>query len=131
MRLKTLPLVGLNLFLAVVYFAAAELGLSLASLHSNVTPVWPPTGIAIASLLIFGRRVWPGVFLGALAANVPTNIPVPSALGIAVGNTFEALLACWLLQRTSRWRKSFESVGDVLLFVVYAAVLAPLVSATI
>jgi len=131
MKRSLIPPFGLSLIVAVVYFAAAELGLSLASLHSNVTPVWPPTGIAIASLLIFGRRVWPGVFLGALAANVPTNIPVPSALGIAVGNTFEALLACWLLQRTSRWRKSFESVGDVLLFVVYAAVLAPLVSATI
>lgn len=39
---------------AVVYFAAANLGLSLAALHKNVTPIWPPTGIAIASLLIFG-----------------------------------------------------------------------------
>src|SRR5689334_8549786 len=131
MKRSLIPPFGLSLVVAVVYFAAAEIGLSLASVHSNVTPVWPPTGIAIASLLIFGRRVWPGVFLGALAANVPTNIPIPSALGIAVGNTLEALLACWLLQRTSRWRKSFESVGDVLLFVVYAAVLAPLVSATI
>ncbi len=55
MRLRPLPLIALNLFLAIVYFAAAELGLSLASLHSNVTPVWPPAGIAIASLLIFGN----------------------------------------------------------------------------
>jgi PAS domain S-box-containing protein len=131
MKRSRIPPLGLSLIVAIVYFAAAEVGLSLASLHSNVTPVWPPTGIAIASLLIFGRRVWPGIFLGALAANLPTNIPIASAVGIAVGNTLEALLACWLLQRTSRWRNSFESVSDVMLFVVYAAVLAPLVSATI
>ena len=52
-RINTPP-IGLSLLIALVYFAAAELGLSLASVHQNVTPVWPPTGIAIASLLIFG-----------------------------------------------------------------------------
>src|SRR5947207_6134692 len=108
MKRSRIPPLALSLIVAIAYFAAAELGLSLASLHSNVTPVWPPTGIAIASLLIFGRRVWPGIFVGALAANLLTNIPVPSAIGIAVGNTLEALFACWLLQRTPRWRTSFE-----------------------
>lgn len=131
MRLKTLPLVGLNLFLAIVYFAAAELGLSLASLHSNVTPVWPPAGIAIASLLIFGRKLWPGIFLGALAANLPTNIPVAAAFGIAIGNTAQALIAYWLLFRVVRWRGTLDSVNEVLRFVVCATLLAPLVSATI
>ena len=131
MRLKTLPLVGLNLFLAVVYYAAAELGLSLASLHSNVTPVWPPAGIAIASLLIFGRQLWPGIFLGALAANLPTNIPAISAVGIAVGNTAQALIAYWLLFRVVRWRGTLESVNEVLRLVLCAALLAPFVSATI
>ena len=131
MKRSVFPPIGRSLIVAIGYFAGAELGLSLASLHSNVTPVWPPTGIAIASLLIFGRRVWPGVFIGALAANLMTNIPVASSIGIATGNTLEALLACFLLQRSRRWRKSFESVSDVMTFVVYAAVLAPLVSATI
>jgi PAS domain S-box-containing protein len=119
------------LLVAIVYFAGAELGLSLASVHSNVTPVWPPTGIAIASLLIFGRQIWPGIFIGALAANLPTNIPVLSAFGIATGNTLEALLAYRLLQRSRRWKGSFETVSSVTTFVVYAAVLAPLIGATI
>jgi PAS domain S-box-containing protein len=131
MKRPPLPPIGLSLLVAIVYFLGAELGLSLATLHENVTPVWPPTGIAIASLLIFGARVWPGVFIGALAANLLTSIPVASALGIATGNTLEALVAWFLLQRTKRWDKSFGSVRDVMMFVVYAAVLAPLVSATI
>ena len=131
MKRSNTPPIGLSLLIAIGYFAAAELGLSLASVHENVTPVWPPTGIAIASLLIFGVRVWPGVFVGALAANLLTSIPVASTFGIAIGNTLEAVVAWSLLQRSKGWRKSFESVGDVLMFIVYAAVLAPLVSATI
>jgi len=131
MKRSNTPPIGLSLLIAIVYFAAAELGLSLASVHENVTPVWPPTGIAIASLLIFGVRVWPGVFIGALAANILTSIPVASTFGIAIGNTLEAVVAWSLLQRSKGWRKSFDTVGDVLIFVVYAAVLAPLVSATI
>jgi integral membrane sensor domain MASE1 len=86
MKRSSLPPIGLNLLVAIVYFAGAELGLSLATLHRNVTPVWPPTGIAISALLIFGRRVWPGVFIGALAANLPTSISVASAVSIATGS---------------------------------------------
>ncbi len=131
MKRSLLPRLGLSLLVAIVYFLGAELGLSLATVHENVTPVWPPTGIAIASLLIFGSRVWPGIFVGALVANLLTSIPVASALGIATGNTLEALVAWFLLQRFKGWDKSFGSVREVLRFVVYAAVLAPLVSATI
>ena len=131
MRVKTLPLVGLNVFLALVYFSAAEIGLSLASVHTNVTPVWPPAGIAIASLLIFGRKLWPGIFAGALAANLMTNIPIASAFSIAIGNTVLPLLAYWLLLRVVRWRESLDSVSEVLVFVACAAVAAPLVSATV
>ena len=130
MKRSWLSPIGLSLIVAIVYFAGAELGLSLASVHENVTPVWPPTGIAIASLLIFGRRVWPGVFAGALVANSLTHIPIGSAIGIATGNTLEAIVAYSLLQRSKQWRNSFDSVSEVLTFVVYAAVLAPLVSAT-
>ena len=131
MRRVPVPLIARILLLALVYFAAAKLGLSLASLHRNVTPVWPPTGIAIASLLIFGRRIWPGVFLGALAVNLLTGIPIVSAAGIAVGNTLEAVVAFWLLQSVVGWRNTFDSVGEVMRFVGGAAVLAPVVSATI
>jgi PAS domain S-box-containing protein len=131
MKRRQLSPIGISLIVAIVYFAGAELGLSLASVQENVTPVWPPTGIAIASLLIFGCRVWPGIFVGALVANSLTHLPISSAIGIATGNTLEAVVAYSLLQRLKPWRKSFDSVREVLTFVVYAAVLAPLVSATI
>src|SRR4026209_1330260 len=106
MKRTPIPLIAQILVLAVVYYAAARLGLSLASLHKNVTPVWPPTGIAIGALLIFGWRLWPGIFIGALGVNVLADAPLGSALGIAPGNTLEALAAFWLLQRLAGWRDS-------------------------
>ena len=84
MNSKIIPRIGRSLIVAILYFAGAELGLSLASLHQNVTPVWPPTGIAIAAVLIFGPRVLPGVFLGALAANLSTSLPIPFKFGIPI-----------------------------------------------
>ncbi|MEP6743746.1 MAG: MASE1 domain-containing protein [bacterium] len=117
--------------ISIVYFAAAEFGLSLASVHTNVSPIWPPTGVAIAALLIFGRSLWPAIFVGALAANLLTHISVATAAGIAVGNTLEALTAWYLLRRIQPPRKTFESIIGVLQFVLFAAVLSPAVSATI
>ena len=114
---------------AIVYFAAAELGLSLAFIHDNVSPVWPPTGIAIASILLLGFRVWPGILFGAFAANALTPIPIGSVLGIAAGNTLEAVTAALLL-RTVRFPNSFDRAKYVTWFVA-ALVLGTMVAATI
>ena len=131
MKTSSWRLIGLNLLVALVYFGSAELGLSLAFAHNNVSPVWPPTGIAIASLLIFGRRLWPAIFVGALVANIRTGIPVISAMAIATGNTLEALAAFWLLNRDGQWKNSFDSVPAVFRFVLGGGVLPPVVSATV
>ena len=131
MKLSRLSQAGLILVATIVYFGVAKLGLSLASVNTNVSPVWPPTGIAIASLLIFGWRLWPAIFVGALAANLQTHVSVPTAAGIALGNTIEALVAFLLLSKGMRWHRSLRSVADVFRFVVCAAVVAPMASATI
>ena len=131
MRFSSLRYLGLAAALFLTYLAAAELGLSIAYVHTNVSPVWPPTGIAIASLLLFGRKFWPAIFIGALVANLYTAVSAPTAFGIAVGNTLEAVLAAYLLNRTIGNRPSLDSVGRVLRFVLYAVLLSPIVSATI
>src|SRR5256885_12996216 len=93
MKFKHLPYWPLIIVLTVIYFFAAKLSLSLASVHTNVSPVWPPTGIAIAVVLLLGYRVWPAIFLGAFLANFLTPIPVMAAGSIAIGNTLEAVCA--------------------------------------
>ena len=108
---------------SAVYFGGAKLGLNLAVGHGVITPVWPPTGIAIAALLLLGPRVWPAVAIGALLGNATSGVSFWVAAGIAVGNTLEALVAVYLLRRFS-FRKSFERVQDVVRFACAAAIAA-------
>jgi diguanylate cyclase (GGDEF)-like protein/PAS domain S-box-containing protein len=117
--------------LAVVYVPAARLGLSLAYLHPSATPVWPPTGIALAALLILGQRVWPGVFLGAFVANIWISGAIAPSLGIAVGNTLEAVVGAWLVNRFAGGRHAFERPRDIFRFAALAALASTTISATI
>src|SRR5262245_58257536 len=117
--------------LAAAYFGAAKVGLSMAFVAEQVTAVWPPTGIALAALLLFGSRAWPGITLGAFLANATANEPLGTAAGIALGNTLEALLGAWLLRRLVAFDQALERVQDVLGLVVLAAGLSTMVSATI
>jgi signal transduction histidine kinase/integral membrane sensor domain MASE1 len=112
------------------YFAAARLGLLLAFAAEQVTVVWPPTGIALAALLLIGRAATPGIWLGALAANLTIGEPLITALGIATGNTLEALAAVWLLQKVG-FNRALERLRDVLALLGLGAGLAPAVSATL
>ncbi len=131
LKLTTAQNALLALVVALVYFAAAEFGLSLASVHTNVSPVWPPTGVAIAALLVLGRKFWPAILLGAFGANLLTHVSPATASGIAFGNTLEALTAWYLLRRIEPPHRMFASVAGVLQFVLFAVVLSPAVSATI
>ncbi len=85
--------------LAAAYYGAAKLGLNLAFASPSVTAIWPPTGIALAAVLLWGYRVWPGVALGALLANSWTGVPFYAVLGITVGNTLESLAGAYLPTR--------------------------------
>ncbi|HXT63849.1 MAG TPA: PAS domain S-box protein [Pyrinomonadaceae bacterium] len=114
---------------AAVYFVAGKFGLSLASVHTNVSPVWPPSGLAIAALLLLGFRVWPGVLLGALLVNLTTPVPVAAAVAIAVGNTLEAVAAGGAL-RVFGFRNSVDRTRDVFKFVAITLICTAL-SATI
>ena len=116
--------------LAAVYFAAARLGLCLAFAGGNVSPLWPPAGIALAALLLFGCRLWPGVALGAFLANVLTDLPIAAACGMAVGNTLEALVGASLLRRAAGFQNPLGRLRDALWLVVLGAGCAPTVAAT-
>jgi diguanylate cyclase (GGDEF)-like protein len=123
------PLTGVGVCIA--YIVAAKLSLRFATVHPSASPFWPPTGIAIATLLIFGQRLWPAIFVGAFVANLTTAGTALTSLGIAVGNTLEALLANYLVTRFANGRRAFENSWDILRFAVYAAILSTAVAATV
>jgi PAS domain S-box-containing protein len=117
--------------LAAVYFGTAKLGLSMALVAEQVSAVWPPTGVALVGVLVFGYQIWPGLLLGAYLANATANEPIATACGIAVGNTLEAITGAWLLRRWVGFDNSLERLKDVLGLIVLAAGVSTIVSATI
>src|SRR4249920_1262397 len=85
--------------LAVVYFAAAKVSLLLAIPPGYATTVWPPSGIALAAVLMLGNRVWPGIWIGAALVNFTVNPSLLLAALIGCGNTLEALVGATLIRR--------------------------------
>lgn len=114
--------------IASLYWIGARLGLRLAFENKNVTAVWPPTGIAVAAFFLFGSRVWPGVLVGALVANITNGAPLDTSIGIAAGNTLAPLLAGYFLRRIG-FRGELDRVADVV-NIIAAGLLGMLVSAT-
>src|SRR6266851_9255293 len=117
--------------LAGVYFVAGKLGLKLAFVNASATAVWPCTGIALAAFLIPGYRVWPAILTGAFLVNVTTAGSVATSMGIAVGNTIEGVVGCYLVTRFAGGPHSFERAQDVFKFGFLAGMVSTAVSATI
>jgi signal transduction histidine kinase len=122
--------VGRILALASLYVVFARLGLSLGAVGGFATLVWPPTGIALAVLLLLGNRVWPGILIGAFAANLLAGASVAVAMGIGLGNTAEALACAYLVTRRPRFNLSLENVRSVTR-LMFAALLGTMVSASV
>ena len=122
-----------------VYFLAAKLGLFFVFAHTNATPVWPASGIALALCLMFGRGIWPGIFLGALLANVtvlnsaaftPLSVFFVSLVA-AAGNTLEALIGTSLILRVSCGRPPLDRRRDAFAFILLGALASTAISASI
>jgi integral membrane sensor domain MASE1 len=115
---------------ALVYFLSARAGLEFAVVGQTVTLVWPPSGVALGAILVFGYRMSAGVFAGAFLVNILTDVSGLVAIGIAAGNTLEALVGSFAL-RIARFRPGFERRRDVFAFIILAATLATMLSASI
>ena len=109
-----------------MYLATGKLGLSVPFTSGNVSPVWPASGAALASVLLWGYEVWPGLAFAAFFVNFLSPIPAMSCIGIALGNTSSALLGGYLLRRFTSERPSFEGLRDVLGLLAFGAAIAPM-----
>lgn len=114
-----------------LYVLAGKIGLSLASVHANASPVWPPTGIALAAFLTLGYRVWPAIFAGAFVVNLSTAGSAATSAAIALGNTLEGLLGAFLVVRYANGVRAFDHAQDVFKFAALGGLLSSLVSATV
>jgi signal transduction histidine kinase len=122
--------IGLIAALAGVYIVAGRLGLSLDPVGGFATLVWPPAGISLAALLVFGPALWPGILLGALLVNVLAGAPFGVALAIAGGNTLEAVVGADVLRRVG-FDPLLSRVRHVIGLALLAAAGATLIAATV
>lgn len=115
----------------LVYFAVAKLGLTLASIHPSATPIWPTTGVTLAAVLLRGYRISPGIFAGALLANVTTAGSIFTSLGIATGNTLESLVGAYVVNQWSDGLNTFDTPVGVGKFALTCLVPSTMISATL
>ncbi len=113
------------------YFLLAYLGLSHSALANFVSVVWLPSGVAMASLIVFGLRFWPAVFLAAFLINYYYGATLIMAFLMGFGNSMESLMGAYLCFRFSNFEKSLDNVRDVLSFFTWGALIATTISATI
>ncbi len=125
-KIPTLPAISA---LALIYFVVGKFALHLAFLHKSASPVWPPAAIALAALLVLGFRVWPAIFVGAFLVNLTTVGNVLTSLGIASGNTLEAICGAWLVSRFAGGMQIFDRPQNVFKFAI-AALLSTAVAPT-
>jgi PAS domain S-box-containing protein len=115
--------------IAVSYFGLAASALLLPVLNPVATPLWPPTGVALAIILLRGYRVWPAILVGAFFAyafssgaitssNPPTAPSLLESGSVGVSTTIAALAGAWLLNRWSLGYKTFETPLRIAKFAV-------------
>ena len=102
----------------LAYFVLARLGLEFAVIAANISPVWPPSGLALGALIVGGRRLWPGVAVGALAAAISAGASPLAAALMATGNTLEPLVTVSLLRWLFEFRDDFTRPQDVVGFML-------------
>ena len=117
--------------IGVIYFALAKGGLALASINPSATPIWPPTGFALAAVLLWGYWTWPAIFAASLIANATTAGSVATAIAIATGNSLEAVVGAYLINRWSSGCDTFSTPNSVAKFALICFVIATPISASI
>ena len=127
---KHLTDVLLLILLVSIYYLTAKLGIRLNSTNGYASLVWPPTGIALSFLFLFGLRLWPAIFIAAFLLNYSIKAPFFAAVGVGVGNTLEAVIACTLLRRVG-FNSSLSHLRDAFLLILIGALFSTLISATI
>ncbi|MGW7547649.1 MASE1 domain-containing protein [Streptomyces sp. NPDC054770] len=115
---------------AALYYGAAKVGLLQQLVRGQVTPLWPPTGIAVAGLLLRGPWVWPGIALGALLVNLSLGPTLWAVLLIAAGNTLAPVCSYLLLRRTG-FHVELDRLRDALALIFLGAFTGMLVSSTV
>lgn len=112
--------------LGVLYALLIQLSLAFLTTDGNISPVWLPSGLGLAALMLGGKKYWPGIFIGAMATYLAVGRSVPVSFFIALGNVIEPLLAVWLFSRVNRFDLSLQRLQDYLWLIFIGSLVAAL-----
>src|SRR6185312_947981 len=116
----------------VAYLIAGKLGQATTNIRSsNLGPVWPAYGVALAAILIYGYRVWLGVAAGAFLVAFFSPVAHVAALGQAVGTTTAAVTGAFLLHRFANFDRSLARLSDAFSLIALGGLGSAIVSASI
>ncbi|HAF44598.1 MAG: hypothetical protein A2100_04575 [Sideroxydans sp. GWF2_59_14] len=118
-----------SVLLALAYFVTAQIGLQFALVGHAVTLFWPPSGIAMAAVLLGGNRYLPAILVGAFLSNLTSGISLLAVLGMTSGAVLEAWLGAWLLRRYTRFNLRLSEVRDIYRLGLYGGAISTLSSA--
>ena len=121
---------GQVLILSAIYLIAAWIGLSMGFMEKKVALLWPPSGIALAAILLYGYRLWPGIVLGVILANILIGAPPEFVFVTAIGNSLAAVFSVYLLRRWVQFHNALDRVKDVIGLVFIGAGVSSLINAT-
>jgi PAS domain S-box-containing protein len=118
------------LALTFVYYSAANYGLKFDIVNGFPSLVWPPAGIGLAALLIFGQWLWPGIFIASVLINIKFGAPPEVAFGMAIANSTESLVGSYLLNSVG-FHRVFDRLKDVIWFLLFGVLFSSMVGATL
>jgi integral membrane sensor domain MASE1 len=121
---------GLLAAITLFYFIAGRVGLRLAFVHPYVTPIWIPSGVALAAFILFGYRVWPAILAGCFLDHVTRAGLELNTFLIPVASVLEGTAGSYLVKRFAKGVKAFDTAKGIFLFVLFGCVLAPLINPT-
>ena len=105
------------LSLALLYFVSGKISLLVPHGEESITiAIFAPEGFALAAALLFGKRVWPGVFIGQLVLALSEHVGLMPALFISISNALEVILAVYIFRRFP-FSLRFDNLRDTMKFV--------------
>ena len=139
MQMRTVArYLALLISLTLGYAALGWLSLKLAVPPGYASPAFPAAGLALSAMLIFGLRIWPAVFAGALIVHVLASITIGTAhlspalvCLLASASTVQAIAGAWLAQRLIGFPNRLDAPGPIVRFIVVVAPLSALIAASI
>lgn len=122
---------GVSLLVFIAFLFSAQFEMRIIHSQTSMGVIWLPAGIALAAVLLQGRRVLPAIFLASMCVELTSAVSLPGSLTIAAGNTAEALLGSYLVNRFAGGANAFSRPAYVLRFSMLAGALATFISALV